>query len=56
MDATYTVRFRGVPVKFAAALEVMLQDDIAGYPARMRMKSATVEKVVEKKGKANAKS
>ena len=43
MNATFTVTFKGFPEKFAAALEKMLRDDIAGYPARMSMVSATVE-------------
>ena len=53
MDATYIVRFRGVPAKFAEALDKMLRDDLAPYPERMSMESVTVEK---QKAKKNAKS
>ena len=61
MDATYTVRFRGVPVKYLPALETMIQDDIGTYTDRMGMESATVQIVNEpvvklKKGKGNGKS
>ncbi len=55
MDVTYTVCFRGVPVKYLVGLEKMIQDDIGTYTDRMSMDSATVEIVVEKKEKANAK-
>lgn len=42
MNATYIVTFKGFPEKLAHKLEKMLRDDIAGYPARMSMESATV--------------
>ena len=42
MNATFTVTFTGFPDKFAARLERMLRDDIAGYPARLSMASASV--------------
>ena len=42
MNVSYTVIFKGFPEKFGAALEKMLRDDIAFYPKRMSMKSATV--------------
>ena len=43
MNVSYTVTFKGFPEKFNAALEKMLRDDIAFYPKRMSMESATVE-------------
>ena len=49
MNVTYIVRFRGVPSKSAASLDKMVRDDIAPYPERMSMDSATVEKQKEKK-------
>ena len=42
MNVSYTVTFKGFPEKFGAALEKMLRDDIAFYPKRMSMESATV--------------
>jgi len=42
MDATYTIQFKGFHEKAAAALEKMLRDDIAAYPKRLRMESASV--------------
>ena len=42
MNVSYTVTFKGFPKKFSAALEKMLRDDIAFYPSRMSMESATV--------------
>ncbi len=61
MNITYTVRFRGVPEKYASALETMIQDDIGTYTARMSMESATVNILTEtvvkpEKVEANAKS
>ncbi len=56
MNITYTVRFRGVPEKYASALETMIQDDIGTYTARMSMESATVNIVKPEKVEANAKS
>lgn len=43
VNATFTVHFKGVPERFAVALEKMLHDDISGYPERMSMDSAAVE-------------
>ena len=43
MNATFTVTFEGFPEKLADALEKMLRDDIAFYPNRVKMKSASVE-------------
>lgn len=45
MNVSYTVTFKGFPEKASAALEKMLRDDIAAYPSRMSMESATVEEV-----------
>lgn len=61
MNVTYTVRFRGVPVKHLAMLEKMIQDDIGTYTDRMSMESAMVNIITEtvikpKKGNADAKS
>ncbi len=53
MNINFTVRFRGFPASAAAALEKMLRDDIARYPDRLSMETATVE--IEK-AKKNAKS
>lgn len=44
----FLVSFEGVPKKYEDALEKMLRDDIAGYPARLSMESAEVEKHKEK--------
>ena len=43
MNVTYTIQFKGFHEKAAAALEKMLRDDIAAYPKRLRMESASVE-------------
>ena len=48
MDTTYTVCFRGVPVKYLPALEKMIQDDIGAYTDRVGIESATVKRVVKK--------
>lgn len=40
----FIVKFEGVPAEAGAALERMLRDDISGYPARLSMESASVEK------------
>ncbi len=42
MNASFTVTFKGFDERAAARLEQMLRDDIAGYPARLSMASATV--------------
>ena len=44
MNATYVVTFKGFPDKprFASELDKMLRRDIAAYPSRMRMESASV--------------
>jgi len=58
MNVSFTVRFRGVSAKAKAPLERMLSDDMASYPSRLAMKSATVEmgSGCDKKGKEDAKS
>jgi hypothetical protein len=71
MDATYTVTFKGFPDKFVALLDRWIEEDIAAYPKRMAMDSATVVKQphaeaarqfrkelksAAKKGKKNAQS
>lgn len=62
MDAIYTVTFKGFPEKLAQVLEQWLREDIAAYPKRMAMDSASVVKsksvVVNGKmrGKSRAKS
>jgi len=43
MNVSYTITFKGVPEKFRAALDKMVRDDIAFFPKRMKMESATVE-------------
>lgn len=42
MNATYIVTFKGFSEKAADRLEAWLREDIAFYPKRMRMESATV--------------
>ena len=42
MNATFTVTFKGFSEKLADALEKMLRDDIAAYPDRVSMVSASV--------------
>ena len=42
MNATFTVTFKGFHEKLAATVEKMLRDDIAAYPDRMSMDSASV--------------
>ena len=42
MNATFTVTFKGLSEVGAAAVEKMLRDDIAGYPDRVSMASASV--------------
>ena len=44
MKVEYFVTFNGVIPKHQAVLEKMLRDDIAAYPARMKMDGATVER------------
>ena len=44
MNATYTIQFKGFHEKSAAVLEKMLVDDIAAFPRRLRMESASVKK------------
>ncbi len=59
MNATFTVTFKGFPAKLAGVLEQWLRDDIAAYPKRMAMDSATVVKpklMPKQKEKAHAKS
>jgi hypothetical protein len=57
MDATFTVTFKGFPDKFAALLDRWVEEDIAGYPKRMAMDSASVKKVkLAEKGKSRGKS
>ena len=58
MNVSYTVRFRGIDEKQRVALDKMLRADIAFYPQRMSMESATVEEVKksDKKVKAHGKS
>lgn len=45
MNVSYTVHFKGIHEKQRAALDKMLRADIAVYPERMSMDSATVEEV-----------
>ena len=52
MKVEYLVTFRGVIPKYQAALDKMIRDDIAGYPARQKMDGATVERVGQPKAKA----
>lgn len=52
MKVEYTVTFSGVIPKYEAALDKMVRDDIAGYPSRQRMESATVKRVGGPKQKA----
>ncbi len=42
MNATFTVTFKGLSEVGVAAVEKMLRDDIAGYPDRVSMASASV--------------
>jgi len=42
MNVSYIIIFKGIPGKFRAALDKMVRDDIAFYPKRMSMESATV--------------
>ena len=55
MKVEYLVTFSGVIPKFEAALDKMIRDDIAGYPARQKMDGATVERVEQPKPKAKRK-
>lgn len=45
MNTNFIVGFRGFSASSKAALVRMIKDDIAGYPKRLRMTSATVEEV-----------
>lgn len=56
MKVEYLVTFRGVIPKFNAALDKMIRDDIQGYPARMKMDGASVERVGTAKPKAARKT
>ena len=49
MNVSYTVSFRGIDEKQRVALNKMLRADIAFYPQRMSMESATVEEVKKAK-------
>ena len=51
MNATFTVTFKGLSDVGYAALEKMLRDDIAGYPDRVSMASASVTGVTSKGGR-----
>ena len=53
MNVKFVISFRGVPAKFREALEKMVADDVAAYPERMRMESATFEiiKVIKEPAK-----
>ncbi len=56
MNATFTVTFKGIRSEHAVEqVEAWLREDIAFYPKRMKMDSATVEKP-KPKVKHNAKS
>ena len=54
VNITYTLSFRGVPAKYADALETMIQDDIGTYTSRLSMESVNIVKE-PKKAKVNAK-
>lgn len=50
MNLKFTVCLRGVSSKSRAAIVRMIEDDIAAYPKRVKMTSATVEEI--KSGKS----